>query len=102
MIVCRKCGFHNGDADAFCGSCGSFLEWTGEKVTPKAAAAVVPEAVPEPEQTGPKRSLLARAYLTATSVISGPDHEVDPPAPAAAGRPGAPVPGRPATHGASP
>ena len=32
MIVCRSCGFHNADADAFCGSCGNFLEWTGEKV----------------------------------------------------------------------
>ena len=34
MIVCRKCGFHNQDSDAFCGSCGSFLEFTGEKVVP--------------------------------------------------------------------
>ena len=35
MIVCRKCGYQNGDSDGFCGSCGGFLEWTGEKVTPK-------------------------------------------------------------------
>ncbi|MFE0589777.1 hypothetical protein ACFW18_08140, partial [Micromonospora echinospora] len=46
MIVCRECGNHNGDADTFCGSCGSFLEWTGEKTTPK----IDVEAVEEAEQ----------------------------------------------------
>ncbi|MGH3939602.1 MAG: NADase-type glycan-binding domain-containing protein [Pseudonocardiaceae bacterium] len=34
MIVCRTCGGHNADADTFCGSCGTFLEWTGEKIQP--------------------------------------------------------------------
>jgi hypothetical protein len=32
VIVCTKCGFQNSDDTSFCGSCGSFLEWTGEKV----------------------------------------------------------------------
>ena len=30
MIVCKQCGHHNEDSDTFCGSCGKFLEWTGE------------------------------------------------------------------------
>jgi hypothetical protein len=29
MIVCRDCGNANEEGDQFCGSCGSFLEWTG-------------------------------------------------------------------------
>ena len=65
MIVCRKCGYHNGDTDGFCGSCGSFLEWTGEKVAPKATeegtAPVREEAPDEPRRP----SFLQRAYLTA-------------------------------------
>ena len=41
MIVCTRCGFQNLDNDSFCGSCGGFLEWTGEKVAP-------PPALPSP------------------------------------------------------
>ncbi|BCL15860.1 NADase-type glycan-binding domain-containing protein [Micromonospora sagamiensis] len=47
MIICRECGNHNGDADTFCGSCGSFLEWTGEKTTPTVSVEAVEEAEPE-------------------------------------------------------
>ena len=39
MIVCKTCGFHNKETDAFCGSCGAFLEWTGEKLKPVAVPA---------------------------------------------------------------
>jgi TolB protein len=31
VIVCRQCGHSNESSDAFCGSCGAFLEWTGEQ-----------------------------------------------------------------------
>ena len=48
MIICKECGYHNGDADAFCGSCGSFLEWTGEKEAPDVAPEPEPPPVPEP------------------------------------------------------
>jgi hypothetical protein len=41
MIVCKQCGFHNEEGDTFCGSCGSFLEWVGEKVGDE------PEPAPE-------------------------------------------------------
>ena len=32
MMICTKCGHQNEDGDAFCGSCGTFLEWAGERV----------------------------------------------------------------------
>lgn len=59
-IVCTKCGFRNGAQDDFCGSCGEFLEFVGERVAdpetetvddapvaPTSADVVIPE--PEPE-----------------------------------------------------
>ncbi|MBM7080860.1 NADase-type glycan-binding domain-containing protein [Micromonospora humida] len=57
MIICRECGNHNGDADTFCGSCGSFLEWTGEKTVPKIPVETVQEAEQELRQ---KPTLLQR------------------------------------------
>lgn len=47
MIICTNCGNHNENDDEFCGSCGKFLEWVGEKV--EAPAAPVPAPEPEPE-----------------------------------------------------
>ena len=47
MIVCKQCGHRNEDNDTFCGSCGKFLEWTGERV-------VVAEPEPEPEPPAPE------------------------------------------------
>ena len=32
MIVCKSCGHENEGGDTFCGSCGAFLEWSGESV----------------------------------------------------------------------
>lgn len=43
MIVCTMCGNHNDDAAAFCGDCGRFLEWNGEKVAPPPEVVVVVE-----------------------------------------------------------
>ncbi|MEU1757026.1 hypothetical protein ABZ436_30835 [Micromonospora matsumotoense] len=57
MIICRECGNHNGDADTFCGSCGSFLEWTGEKTAPKIPVETVQAAEQEFRQ---KPTLLQR------------------------------------------
>ena len=44
MIVCGNCGHQNDETDAFCGNCGQFLEWVGQKVEEPA-----PPAQPEPE-----------------------------------------------------
>ena len=48
VIVCSKCGFQNTSSDSFCGSCGSFLEWTGSKVEEPAAEVAAPEPEPQP------------------------------------------------------
>src|ERR1700733_12355933 len=111
MIVCKKCGFNNSDADAFCGSCGAFLEWTGEKVTPPATPAPAPGA-PEPaEPAEPARRGGFMALVQQVTAIGVPKKEaIDPPgaggpmaAPGMAPRPGMPAPGmasRPAMPGA--
>lgn len=53
MIVCTNCGNHNEDSDEFCGSCGKFLEWVGEKVAaPAAPAPVVEEVEADATKTG--------------------------------------------------
>ncbi len=49
MIVCKQCGHHNEDNDTFCGSCGKFLEWTGERVAVAEPEPPPPVAQPEPE-----------------------------------------------------
>lgn len=40
MIICKDCGHQNEHDDQFCGSCGSFLEWTGAKVEASTPVAV--------------------------------------------------------------
>ena len=50
-IVCRSCGSPNLDGDAFCGSCGDYLEWTGEKLEPAQSKLITVE----PEQWAPKQ-----------------------------------------------
>src|SRR6202022_1149306 len=49
VIVCKQCGHHNDDNDTFCGSCGKFLEWTGERVVVAQPEAEPPAPEPEPE-----------------------------------------------------
>jgi hypothetical protein len=49
VIVCKQCGHHNEDSDTFCGSCGKFLEWTGERIVVAQPAPPPPEPEPEPE-----------------------------------------------------
>ncbi len=34
MIVCRECGERQDDGTVFCGRCGVFLEWEGERIGP--------------------------------------------------------------------
>jgi hypothetical protein len=49
VIVCKQCGHHNEDNDKFCGSCGKFLEWTGERVAVAQPEPEPPAPEPEPE-----------------------------------------------------
>ena len=49
MIVCKQCGHRNEDNDTFCGSCGKFLEWTGERVAVAQPEPEPPAPEPEPE-----------------------------------------------------
>jgi hypothetical protein len=65
MIVCHKCLATNGDADAFCGSCGAFLEWTGEKVVP--AAPAEPESPPDPPQPATQPPQIRRGQNAVTA-----------------------------------
>lgn len=57
VIICKKCGNRNEDRDQFCTSCGSFLEWSGERVaeaappTPEPMPAPVPPPPPPPPPT---------------------------------------------------
>ncbi len=37
-VICSKCGQENDPAETFCGSCGAFLEWSGQKVEGAEAA----------------------------------------------------------------
>jgi hypothetical protein len=102
MIVCKKCGFNNTDADTFCGSCGAFLEWTGEKVTPPATPEPVSAAA---EPADPARRGGFMALVQQVTAIGVPRKEaIDPPAnipgmpmPAPGPRPG--MPGAPAPLG---
>ena len=48
MIVCTNCSNHNEDDDEFCGSCGRFLEFVGERVAAPPPVVVEPE--PEEER----------------------------------------------------
>ena len=51
MIVCTECGHRNEDADDFCGSCGNFLEFTGERIEEAGPPAPEPEVPAEHSPT---------------------------------------------------
>ena len=98
MIVCKQCGHHNEDSDTFCGSCGKFLEWTGERVVvaqpePEPPA---PEPVPEPAHVGLIDRVRHAVGIEEAASQPAPPPQVDPvPAPVAAAAPisaAAPVP----------
>ena len=67
MIVCKQCGHHNEDSDTFCGSCGKFLEWTGERVV-----VAQPEPEPEPEPAPQSAPEPARGQWTGYAVGTRP------------------------------
>jgi TolB protein len=54
LITCKVCGFDNEPGARFCGSCGSFLEWTGETAddTPTTVGST-PQPIPKPDVPPP-------------------------------------------------
>ena len=88
LVICKNCGHENQPGDQFCGSCGSFLEWSGEaipdvRVTPVVAASSEqpkqaeqkrpPEAKPEKVPTNGDEALRRAAALVAPpSGVTGP------------------------------
>jgi hypothetical protein len=53
VIICKKCGNRNEDRDQFCTSCGSFLEWSGERVVEAAPPTTQPTPAPVPPPPPP-------------------------------------------------
>ncbi|WP_370941869.1 hypothetical protein AB5J62_22445 [Amycolatopsis sp. cg5] len=104
MIVCRSCGNRSEDADAFCGDCGRFLEWNGEKVAPEIPPEVIEEIqlAPPPERGWKQRAHdAARVYLPGhsggatvemTAAAPKPGGPPKPPAPPVPGVPRPPAP----------
>lgn len=91
MIVCRQCGHQNEEGVSFCGSCGTFLEWTGERVE---------EAEPEPPPPAPvtERPGLVERVKQAVGLDSEASERVEPVAPVPEPTPVVPA----ATQDASP
>ena len=86
MIVCKQCGHHNEDSDTFCGSCGKFLEWTGERVIvaqPEPEPAPAPEPEPEPARVG---------FMDRVKQAVGMEDEAPPPPATTVEAPAAPPP----------
>ena len=75
MMVCTQCGFQNETEDAFCGSCGAFLEWAGESVgsqvsTPAGEAAVGTVAPPGDEPAPAAAEAARQAPTEAHDAVS--------------------------------
>ncbi|HEY1915164.1 MAG TPA: zinc ribbon domain-containing protein [Streptosporangiaceae bacterium] len=54
MIVCKACGNANPDGSEFCGDCGRFLEWAGEKIVVPETITIIEETPPEEAEPRPK------------------------------------------------
>jgi TIR domain len=52
-VVCATCGFLNEANEAFCGSCGSYLQWESQRVEPESPAAGTPTPAPTPSPVVP-------------------------------------------------
>ena len=95
MIICTRCGYHNENADAFCGSCGSFLEWTGEKPQEVSVEPTVAEPPPvQPLATAPPRPGFV-ARVRETIGLQDNTRPAAPSAPEVAAPPSVTLQGRP-------
>ena len=98
MIVCKQCGHHNEDSDTFCGSCGKFLEWTGERVVvaPPEPEPAQPEPEPEPAKLGLIDRVKQAVGIEETAATPSPAGPEIAPAPVAARAPVSAAPAAPA------
>ena len=86
MIVCKVCGATNEQGATFCGTCGAFLEWSGETVQadgttqPVSSTAAGPPPVP-PGGDSASTAAGAAAATSATTTVTpvGPPAEPVPP-----------------------
>ncbi len=67
MIVCKSCGNQEVDSTSFCGVCGAFLEWEGERMAEPAQGPGW--EVPDEEE------LRKRGIVTTVKEVLGLDHE---------------------------
>ena len=95
MIICTRCGYHNQNGDAFCGSCGSFLEWTGEKLQEATVEQPAPEPAPAQQLATepPRPGFVAR--VRETIGLQDITRPAAPPAPGVAAPPSVTLQGRP-------
>jgi len=54
QVICKNCGNENQPGDQFCGSCGSFMEWSGEVVSDKRIAPMSAQVATAKEQAEPQ------------------------------------------------
>ena len=70
MIVCRKCNNQEPDGVDFCGSCGSYLPYSGESVQAPAPAV---ETMAEGDDEDPEH----RGIVATVKTVLGLDHEAE-------------------------
>lgn len=92
-VICSKCGQENDAGETFCGSCGAFLEWSGEQVAPGGpddapapGPASPPDAAPVPAGGSPEPQPAAVQPVAAepplvAPVRPGPSQRSVPPGP---------------------
>ena len=100
MIVCKVCGATNEQGATFCGTCGSFLEWSGEAVQPDGSTAAARAA----DGRRRARPVAPGAAGAVAGDAAATDHRARPPRPRTRprrARSSAPTAARPTTRRAS-
>jgi hypothetical protein len=69
VIVCKVCGATNEQGATFCGTCGSFLEWSGEAVQPDGSTP--PPGAPDGPPPGPAGQQPGAAGAAAVGAAAG-------------------------------
>ncbi len=86
-IVCRKCGTRNEATAEFCGGCGSFLEYTGERVDDAAPSFA------SPVTASPAPAIGAGGASATSPIVADPAPATTPPPATAPAGPGLPPTG---------